>query len=119
MPSAQARVRTDRATRYLTQLCGHAAQLGARHHSHRHGEGATMPRRTECSGTDGVIEFDGGRCVLRATGEELVLVVEAEDEQRLRLVRNTIAVRVETIGRRDRLSLTWLPTPEAPDQPGR
>lgn len=36
MPTAEARIRTHRTTRYLTQLCRHTAQAGALDHKHRH-----------------------------------------------------------------------------------
>jgi hypothetical protein len=110
MPSAEARVRTDRASRYLNQLCGHTARIAGLSHGH-HAEGVT-PRRAESSGGNGVIEFDRGRCTLRATGEELVLLAEADDEQHLRLVQDAIAERLRRIGRRDQLSVTWNPIRE-------
>ncbi|GAA5179333.1 hypothetical protein GCM10023322_09000 [Rugosimonospora acidiphila] len=115
MFSAEARIRTDRPGRYLTQLCGHTAQLSVllphkRNHTHNHEHGediAAMPRRAECSDTEGVIEFDRGRCTLLATGEELVLLAEADDQQQLRLMQDAIAARMRRIGRRDQLNLTW------------
>ncbi len=121
MPSTEGRIRTDRASRYLTQLCSHTAHLSTLSHGQRHGEGAlsAMPRRAECSDTDGVIEFDRGRCILRATDEELVLRAEADDSQHLRLMQDAIAARVERIGRRDQLSLTWRPESTTPQQPRR
>ena len=115
MFSAEARIQTDRASRYLIQLCRHTAHISGR----RHGAGAAMatPRRAECSDTDGLIEFAGGRCTLRATGEELILLAEADDQQRLRLMQDAIAARVRQIGRRDQLSLTWRPGSAAPGRP--
>src|SRR5262245_14859324 len=117
MFSAEARVRTDRAGRYLAQLCRHTAQAGALSHDHRPGEGAAMmPRRAEYSGTDGVIEFDRGRCTLRATGDALVLLAEAGDRQDLRLMQDAIAARVHLIGHRDQLTLAWRTGSTAPAQ---
>ena len=109
MPSAEARIRTDRATRYLTQLCRHTAQVSHLDHGHHRDAGAAMamPRGAEFSDTDGVIEFDNGRCTLRATTEELVLVAEAEDPRDLRLMQDAIAARLQRIGGRDQLRLTW------------
>ncbi|GIH19028.1 DUF2218 domain-containing protein [Rugosimonospora africana] len=108
MPSTEARIPTDRASRYLTQLCDHTARISDLPHDHRHGEGNAMaiPRRVEYSDTDGVIEFDRGHCILRANGEELVLLAEADDEQHLRLMQDAITARLRGIGRRDQLSLT-------------
>lgn len=122
MPSAEARVRTDRASRYLVQLCGHAAQISVYDHGrrHRHGQGATaVPRHAECSDTDGIIDFDRGRCVLRATKDELVLLAEADDQQDLRLTQDAVAARLRRIGRRDHLSLTWRPGSAASDHADR
>jgi hypothetical protein len=117
MPASVARIPTDRASRYLTQLCRHTAQLSHLGHRGRHGTdaGATMPRGAECSDDDGVITFDNGRCTLHATGEELVLRAEAADPRVLRLMQEAIAARLQRIGGRDQLSVTWRPGPAQPD----
>jgi cytochrome P450 len=75
-----------------------------------------MPRRAECSDTDGLIEFDRGRCTLRATSKELVLLAEADDQKGLRLMQDALAARLQRIGRRDQLSLAWRPRPAQPGQ---
>jgi cytochrome P450 len=122
MPTAEARIPTHRASRYLTQLCRHTAQVGAlaldHEHHHRQEEGiaptvaASTPRRAECSGTSGVIEFEGGRCALRATGEELILLAEADDQQQLRLIQEALTTRLQRLGHRDQLAFTWRPVAE-------
>ena len=111
MPTTEARIRTDRAGRYLTQLCSHTAQLSVLPHGHQHGEGVAMarPRRVEYSDANGVIEFERGRCALQADGEELVLLAEADDQQDLRLIQDAIGERLQRIGRRDRLGVIWTP----------
>jgi cytochrome P450 len=121
MPSAEARIRTDRASRYLTQLCSHTAHVSNLGHRNHRGEEAlrAMPRHAESSATDGVIDFDRGRCTLRATAEELILLAEADDQQDLRLMQDAIAARVQQIGRRDQLSLTWQARPAQSDRPHR
>ena len=122
MPAAEARVPTDRASRYLTQLCSHGQRMrlsalhrrGARG-AHGHGlgherePGAAPPevREARATDTDGVIEFGWGRCVVRASATELVLHAEADSEDGLRRIQDGIAARVERIGRRDRLSVRW------------
>jgi hypothetical protein len=108
MPTAEARIRTDRASRYLTQLCGHTARISGLSHGHHH-TAAVRPRHAESSETGGVIEFDRGRCTLRAEGGELILLVEADDDEHLRLVQDAIGERLRRIGRRDQLSVTWGP----------
>ena len=118
MPKAEARIRTDRASRYLTQLCKHTARIAAlapghrRDHRDGHDETRAMaiPRHAECSGTEGRIAFDQGRCTLRATSEELVLLVEADDQRQLRLIQEALSARLRRIGHRDQLTLTWQPS---------
>lgn len=111
MPSTEARVRTDRAGRYLAQLCRHTARITDLDHPNHHASGsaATRPRRTEFDDTDGVIEFDAGRCTVQATGDELILLARADDVRSLRLIQAAIAARLEQIGGRDQLSVTWQP----------
>jgi hypothetical protein len=109
MPTAEARIRTDRASRYLDQLCGHTARIGGHHHHGADTAAAVMPRRAEATGTDGVIEFDRGRCTLRATADELTLRAEANEAQHLTLIQDALADRLRLIGRRDQLTVTWTP----------
>ncbi|QKG23250.1 cytochrome P450 [Actinomadura verrucosospora] len=106
MPASEARVPTDRADRYLKQLCKHADQVSALAPRHGH----DLVRRTE-----GVIEFDGGRCTLRADGEALTLRAEAADRPSLDRLQDAIAGRLRRIGRRDALAVTWTPAGTGPD----
>jgi hypothetical protein len=111
MPASHAHVRTDRAPRYLAQLCNHGSQLGriTVHRPRSHGDGGAPPAvwHADWSDTDGVIDFGWGRCTLHATGEALMLTAEADDVQNLQRIQEGVARRLERIGRRDRLSLTW------------
>lgn len=114
MPASQAHVRTDRAGRYLAQLCNHGSKLGrlALHQPRGHGDGAGPPAaRGEHCDTDGVIDFGWGRCTLHATDQALVLTAEADDQQNLRRIQDGVARRLERMGRRDRLTVTWQRTP--------
>ena len=114
MLTSEARIATDRASRYLTQLGRHAEQMGQglRHRPRAHGSGDAPPEveRTEWSDTHGVIEFAWGRCVMDATQDTLILRAEADDEDGLRRIQDGIARRLGTIGRRDQLTVTWQPT---------
>jgi hypothetical protein len=111
MPTAQADIRTDRGSRYLTQLCRHASHMGAgivhRLRAHRGGDTGPEVRNAECTDTDGVIEFDRGRCTLHVTSASLVLRAEADDQADLDEIKAGIAARLNRIGRRDRLAITW------------
>ena len=118
MLASRAYVQTDRAVRYLAQLCDHGSQLSriGAHRPRSHGDGGVPPaiRHAGWSGTDGLIDFGWGRCTLHATGDALTLTAEADDLPNLRRIQQGVARRLERIGRRDRLSVTWRPTePEA------
>ena len=126
MPTTQGRVATDRAGRYLDQLCGHLGQM--RHLRHglarrpgdtdtgRHGasdtarhSGAGMPEVLGVERADGrgIVRFAEGAWTLTATPGALLLRVEAADEQALERLRGAITARIEKIGRRDRLAVSW------------
>lgn len=117
MPASEARVRTDRAGRYLAQLCNHGSQMSREATHPPRGHGGDAPpavRHADATDTDGLIDFDGGRCTLRATAEALTLTAEADDPQNLQRIQDGIARRLERIGRRDRLTVTWQqPPPDA------
>lgn len=116
MPTSQAHVPTDRAGRYLAQLCSHGGQLGriASHRRRSAGAGGAPPavRHAEASDTDRVIDFGSGRCTLHATDEALILTAEADDQQNLDQIQEGLARRLERIGRRDQLTVTWSRAPE-------
>jgi hypothetical protein len=110
MPIAEAQVTTDRASRYLVQLCRHLDQMSRMRHRvpTRHG-GQAPPavEHAEWSDTTGTIRFAQGTCTLRAGDDALTLRVEADDEDTLRQLRQSIARRLDTIGRRDHLTVHW------------
>lgn len=96
---AEARVETERPSRYLVQLCRHvnlAAQANPQ-----------MQARAEWSNDHGVISFGGGRCVLRAGPGVLTLRAEAGDKTALHQLQQRVADRLEQIGSRDHLVVTW------------
>jgi hypothetical protein len=74
-----------------------------------HGGGQMPPevQHVEYSDTDGTIRFANGLCTLRATSDTLTLRVDADDEDTLWRLQKGIAGRVEKIGRRDQLTVTW------------
>ena len=122
MPASYARVPTSRAGRYLAQLCNHGRLMSrlARHRppadGHGHGDDGSPPAATASSDeTEGIIDFGWGRCTLRATAGALTLHAEAEDTQRLQQIQDGISARLQRIGRRDQLAVTWTQSPPAPD----
>lgn len=124
MFTAEARVETERASRYLAQLCRHAQQMSrAPHYRPRaHGDGDTHRppevHHVECSDTEGTVRLSLGQWTLRATPDALVLHVEAGNEEDLQRMRDLIAARVEKIGRRDHLTVAWQQLEAPSDPPG-
>ncbi len=99
MLMAEARVATERSSRYLVQLCRHVNKVGRAH--------PQMQAHVEWSDDRGVISFDWGRCTLRADPGVLTLRAEASDEERLHRLEQRVADRLEQVGRRDHLTVTW------------
>jgi hypothetical protein len=109
MLTAEARVNTERSTRYLVQLCRHVHLVAQRH--------PQLQAHVEWSDDRGVISFGWGRCTLRADPGVLTLRAEAPDEERLHQLQQRVADRLEQVGRRDRLTVTWTPPRGAGAQP--
>ncbi|MDQ0381987.1 DUF2218 domain-containing protein [Amycolatopsis thermophila] len=110
MPTADATISTNRASRYLTQLCRHLNQMSRMRHrpaaSHS-GQAPPAVDNVDWSDTAGTIRFSTGTCTLQATPDTLTLRVDADDEDALNRLQQSIARRLETIGRRDRLTVHW------------
>jgi hypothetical protein len=126
MPALEARVATDRADRYLAQLCRHADHMserpGHRPPTHRPGGDRPQVRQVERTETDAVVTLDLGRFTARATPDALLLRAEADSEEALQRIQTLLATRLEKIGRRDRMTVTWERTdtaaPAAPAEAG-
>jgi hypothetical protein len=96
---AEARVATERSSRYLVQLCQHIHKVWRAH--------PQMQAHVEWSDDRGVISFHWGRCTLRADPGVLTLRAEAADEEGLHQLEQRVGGRLEQVGRRDRLTVTW------------
>jgi hypothetical protein len=113
MLTAQAHVETERARRYLVQLCRHANQMGQRHRPGAHVSGDEHPigevrAHVEWSDTHGIINLTPwGSCTVQVTARALTLRAEAADEENLRRVQNLVADRLEKFGRRDHITVIW------------
>ena len=99
--SSSAAVETPRAGRYGKQLATH---LGRR----------LVTEWDEHAGT-GLVVFDGGRCDLRATPEQLVLQVALNASTdprvaaaRLELIENVVGRHLVRFGARDELVVRWV-----------
>lgn len=109
MLTAQTRISTDRAIRYLHQLCQHLDHL-----AHRRGHGGTGGvghgpgvQSVEWTDTLGTIAFAFGRCELAADDLSLTIRLSAEDVEALRHLQAMFSARLDTIGRRDGLVVAW------------
>ena len=109
MPIAHTHVSTDRPGRYLVQLCEHLNQIShhARHGSTTDSGGPPQVRRAEWTDSHGDIEFPAGQCTLDAQDYTLTITLAADDADELRRMQELFATRLETIGRRDGLTVTW------------
>jgi uncharacterized protein len=89
--SSQATVSTEKPVPYMRQLCKH------------------FGHKVDAVFTDdsGYINFEAGRCDLRAGDGELLLTVTAETEENRERLRNVVGSHLERFGRRDELSVSW------------
>jgi hypothetical protein len=115
MLTVEAQIETERASRYLVQLCRHAAAMaGGRGHRFRnHAGGHARARRevqvhAEWSETHGTISFTPwGQCTIQANASTLAVRVEATDEEDLRQIQDVIARDLDRFGQRDHLTVNW------------
>jgi hypothetical protein len=118
MLTAETRVQSEHPARYLTQLCQHASKMGGhlrhRQRSHDGDGGPPQIRHAECSETDGIVTLDIGRWTMQATPGVLRIRAEADSEENLRRIQDLLTTRLEKIGRRDRLTVSW----QAAETPG-
>jgi hypothetical protein len=108
MPIARTDVSTDRAGRYLVQLCEHLNQI-SRHAPHGTSVSGVPPQvlRVEWTDKHGVVEFLTGQCTLAATDGLLTITLTADDADELRRMQGLFTGRLETIGRRDNITISW------------
>jgi hypothetical protein len=92
MMRSQARVTTDRASRYLQQLCKHFAHK--------------LP--TSHTAEAGRIEFGVGVCTLAAELETLVMTAESPDAASLDRLEDVIARHLVRFAFREPPEITWV-----------
>jgi hypothetical protein len=117
MPNAEADIQTDHAARYLARLCGHAGKMGAAGHRLGHRRPGHAPpevRQVDCSGTEGTVRLDWGQWTMRALPGLLAIRAGAADEENLLRIQDLITTRLENLGRREHLTVTWRRSSAAP-----
>lgn len=120
MVTAEARIETERASRYLAQLCRHISNISnmsdkarpLRHRPRRHlaGQAQSPPNvrpHAEWSETRGIISFGGGKLTMQAGADSLTLRAEADSEENLQQLQDLVTERLEKFGRRDHLKVNW------------
>lgn len=111
MPSAEARIPTQRAERYLDQLTSHTGHMQRGHFGgrQRHKGAHVAPEvlQVSQSGNRAVFTFDWGMCTAIAEPNGLTLQVEAKDPADLERGQDLLTHRVRTIGHREVLTVTW------------
>lgn len=124
MPSSEARIETDNAGRYLTQLCRHAAAMahqGGRLIRRHTPTTDNLDLRVESSDTDATITLGSwGRCTVRADAAVLTARIDAADENTLEQIQEIIGSNLNRFGQREGTTVIWqrLATRDAPDPPG-
>lgn len=113
MPSLEARMPTDRPSRYLQQFCRHAAAVsagpGASHPAAPHASArSVLGARAEWSETRGVVTFTpSGRCTLTAEAGLLIIRIDADDPDTLRSIQRVVSDDLARFGRRDGVGVDW------------
>lgn len=90
--SSTAHVGTDKASRYLQQLC--------KHFQHK------LP--VTFDETAGDIAFDGGECRLAASASELTLHVSAPSQEALARLEDVVARHLVRFAFREEMSVDWV-----------
>lgn len=112
MIRSAARLESDRAGRYLVQLCKHFAhKVPARYEpappargGKRHGaEGA------EADSLAGTVDFPWGVCRLLSRPGSLEMTCEAAEPEALRRIEHVVTDHVERFAWRDKPRLDWRP----------
>ncbi|MEV0742511.1 DUF2218 domain-containing protein [Streptomyces sp. NPDC050549] len=115
MPTAEARIATERPSRYLVQLCKHFDNKG-RHLIHRSRAHALPDVPTDqihvaWTDGDGVLRLPWGQCTLRATPGLLRVRVEADGQENLGRLQDLVTTHVGRFSRCDPLRVDWQPSP--------
>ena len=96
---AEAEVETERASRYLAELCEHLNNKAQAHPDRR--------VRVQWSKTHGTADFGWGRCTMQATTNLLSLRADADDQDALHQMEEFVTRHLEKYGATDELKVDW------------
>lgn len=91
MHVAEAQIRSERASRYLVQLCKHFAHKTPTDYDELHGR----------------VDFLPGLCVMHAAGDWLTLRCEALSERDLARVKDIVADHLVRFARQEEIAVIW------------
>ena len=123
--TAEAVIQTPDPARYIERLCRHATQMNShpaqisQHPRHRDAGDAGPPQvqHAEWTATTGTVLLNWGRWTLHASPGTLTIRAEAGSTAGLRRIQHLLAARLEKLGNREHLTLSWQP-PRAAGAPG-
>ena len=114
MLTAQADIQTEHAARYLARLCGHASKMGKAGHrpgrrrpSHGPADGPPEVLHVQRSEHDGTVSLSWGQWTMRALPGLLAIRAEAADEDNLTRIQDLLTARLQNLGRREHLMVSW------------
>ena len=105
--TAESRVETANASRYLVHFCRHATKIGRRHGNTSAPHARPEVLGVESSDSRATLTLSWGRCVLDAGPTALTVRVEAGTEAHLRAIQHIVATDLERFGHRDGVVVTW------------
>lgn len=91
MHVAKAQVRSQKASRYLVQLCKHFAHK--------------IP--TDYDDTRGKVTFQPGSCVMRAMGDQLSFRCEARTAPDLAIVKSVVESHFTRFAAKESIAVVW------------
>ncbi|WP_072396813.1 DUF2218 domain-containing protein [Hyphomicrobium sp. CS1GBMeth3] len=91
MHVAEAQVKSEKASRYLVQLCKHFAHK--------------VP--TDYDASTGRVDFQPGLCIMHAVGDQLSLRCEADSEPALHRVKDVVEIHLVRFARGEEIAVTW------------
>ena len=122
MLMVEARIQTEQSSRYLVRLCTHASSMGRtqghgiRAHRNEALSSGEVEVQAQWSETHGTVTFSPwGRCEIEATATELVLRIEAAEEEDLRRIQDTVSRDLDRFSGSEQLAIDWHQTDAAPN----
>lgn len=95
MLTALAQVKTPKAGRYLKALCNHFSRKVTAEYDEHHG----------------TVQFGFGYCELDASADELVMRIQATDDENFTRVKHVVGDHLERFSGEETLQVIWIDQP--------